>query len=336
MEEETVATAVVDFGLPAALPSPGSMTHHDRNRGVVEAVREHCAEVAAAARRVRIREEQIAPYAASLPEAGSPPERPRLDPGERLCLAAYWLTLDAINFGSGWFPTLKKHPGHSGYHTISERLRRRFTRLGGWSAQELTAVTQTEMARVLGQDPAHELMELFAASLRNLGQHLLAEHDGSFLGPIEAAAGSATAFVEILASWECFADSSPYGGREVPFLKRAQIAAADLTRAGAAAFTDLDALTMFADNLVPHVLRLDGILEFDPALVERVERGELIVHGSPEEVEMRACAVHAVELIVAASPVATTAADIDQRLWLRGQGRAYKARPRPRSRCTAY
>ena len=57
---------------------------------------------------------------------------------------------------------------------------------------------------------------------------------------------------------------------------------------------------MFADNLVPHVLRLDGVLWFDPELVARIERGELIEHGSPEEVEIRACAVHAVELIVAA------------------------------------
>ena len=58
---------------------------------------------------------------------------------------------------------------------------------------------------------------------------------------------------------------------------------------------------MFADNLVPHVLRLDGVLWFDPELVARIERGELIEHGSPEEVEIRACAVHAVELLVAAA-----------------------------------
>ena len=107
--------------------------------------------------------------------------------------------------------------------------------------------------------------------------------------------------VETLAQWRCFADVSGYDGRPVPFLKRAQIAAADLQRAGVADFGDLDRLTMFADNLVPHVLRLDGVLWFDPELVARIERGELIEHGSPEEVEIRACAVHAVELLVAAS-----------------------------------
>lgn len=95
---------------------------------------------------------------------------------------------------------------------------------------------------------------------------------------------------------------------------------------------------MFADNLVPHVLRLDGILSFDPALVARIDRGELIDHGSPEEVEIRACALHAVELIVAAGGAGSElcAAEIDQLLWLRGQGARCKAFPRHRSRCTAY
>ena len=140
---------------------------------------------------------------------------------------------------------------------------------------------------------------------------------------------------ERLGTWRCFADSSCYRGFEVPFRKRAQIAAADLAAAGVASFPDLDRLTMFADNLVPHVLRLDGVLRFAPRLVARIDRGELLEHGSAEEVEIRACALHAVELIVAARP-GTCAADVDRLLWHRGQQPRYKAVPRHRSRCTAY
>jgi hypothetical protein len=100
-------------------------------------------------------------------------------------------------------------------------------------------------------------------------------------------------------------------------------------------FEDYGRLTMFADNLVPHVLRLDGVLRFDPVLVQRIEREELIEHGSPEEIEIRACAVYAIELIAGARPD-SCAAEIDQRLWLRGQQPRYKAVPRHRCRCTAY
>ena len=38
----------------------------------------------------------------------------------------FTLTLDAINFGSGWFPTLRKRPGCSGYFTVAWALTDRF------------------------------------------------------------------------------------------------------------------------------------------------------------------------------------------------------------------
>jgi hypothetical protein len=184
------------------------------------------------------------------------------------------------------------------------------------------------------------LIELFVQSLHDLGANVQRLYGGSFAGVVDAAAGSAVRLVETLAGWRCFRDVSVYEGREVPFLKRAQIAAADLHRAGVTDFHDLDRLTMFADNLVPHVLRLDGVLWFEPELVARIERGELIEHRSPQEVEIRACAVHAVELLVAAAsesvPAHPTAAQIDEILWNRGQAPEYKAVPRHRSRSTAY
>jgi hypothetical protein len=157
----------------------------------------------------------------------------------------------------------------------------------------------------------------------------------TFAAVVDAADDSAVALATTLGDWPCFADCSRYDELEIPFLKRAQIAAADLHRAGVTEFRDLDRLTLFADNLIPHVLRLDGVLEFDPGLVARIDRGELLEHGSREEVEIRACALRAVELIVALRP-GSCAAEIDQLLWLRGQGRRYKASPRHRSRCTAY
>jgi hypothetical protein len=305
---------------------------------LVDEIREACAWVAGRATHVTIAEEAVPAYARALPPAGA---APGLDPeahvvdGPPELRAAFHLTLDALNFGSGWFPTLRKREGRSGYWTIALGLRDRFAARGAWSADELRAIAPDELAATLGQDPEHELMALFARSLNDLGAHVADEFEGRFLGPVERSGGSAVALAELLAGWYCFADVSTYAGRRVPFCKRAQIAAADLHHAGAAELRDLDRLTLFADNLVPHVMRLDDVLRFDPAFAARIGAGQLIEHDSPEEVEMRACAVHAAELIVRERRD-LTAQQVDHLLWTKGAGVRYKAVPRPRARCTAY
>jgi hypothetical protein len=284
--------------------------------GLPDDVRSACAQVAARARRVRIAEAAIEPYAATLGGRGT--EEPLGgDP-------AFSLQLNAVNFGSGWFPTLRKLPGLSGYRTVEAGLRAH----GPWPAHELIELTAADVAAVVGQDPGHELMGLFADALRELGAHVTQRHGGSFAALV-AAHLDAVALAEELAALPMWRDVAAYDGLVVPFYKRAQIAAAALVAPGR------ERLTIFADNLVPHVLRLDGVLEFDDDLVARIDAGELLEHGSPEEVEIRACALHAVELLVAAHG-ATTAADADWVLWERGAGPRYKARPRHRARTTAY
>ena len=296
---------------------------------LTDRIRAAAARVAERARHVRIVEEAIEPYAATLP-AQSPPA-PDLEGATLEQRAAFSLTLNAINFGSGWFPTLRKAPGMSGFRTVEAGLRAH----GPWSAGALAAMTREEIAAVVGQDPGHELIGHFAVHLRELGDKVRDEHGGSFLALARSGDGSAVRLAEQLASWPTWRDVSPYDGDEVPFFKRAQIAAADLALAGIAPAGDLDRLTIFADNLVPHVLRIDGVLRFDDDLVARIEAEQLIEHDSPEEVEIRACALHAAELLVAAHG-STTAAAVDNALWHRGGEPRYKAVPRHRARTTAY
>jgi hypothetical protein len=141
----------------------------------------------------------------------------------------------------------------------------------------------------------------------------------------------------------CYRDVARHDGAEVPFYKRAQLTAADLHAAfqgeGPGSFEDLDALTIFADNLVPHVLRREGVLRYAPDLAARIDREERLVAGSAEEVEIRACAVHAVECCVAAIRRAgkpATAQRLDYWLWNRGQLPEMKAHPRHRARTVYY
>jgi Potential Queuosine, Q, salvage protein family len=281
--------------------------------------------VTGAARHVRIDHEKIAPYARTL--AGEPPPAPDLLGATDEERAAFSLQLNAINFGSGWFPTLRKPPGLSGFRTVEAGLRRR----GPWTAQELKTLTREKVAQTLQQDPGHVLMGHYARHLNELGERIGGSGFLAFArdhATVEELAGT-------LAAWPSWRDVSPYRGTAVPFFKRAQIAAADLALSGLGPSRGLERLTLFADNLVPHVLRLDGVLRFDATLVARIDAQRPLVHDSPEEVEIRACALHAVELLVAAHG-ATTATAVDNLLWHRGAGARYKARPRHRAPCTAY
>jgi hypothetical protein len=297
-------------------------------------VRTACAEVARRARLVRIDDQALERYAAEVPPA-APPE---LDPethylqGGAEGRAAFLLTIDAVNFGSGWWPTIRKRPGRSGYFTMALSLKERFEGEGVWQPDDLARAETEEVASVFGQDPAHELMPLFARALRELGERVSAA--GGWLELVDAARGSAVALAEELATWPTFGDVSAYDGFDVPLWKRAQLTAADLHHAGVASFADLDRLTIFADNLVPHVLRVDGVLRYEQGLASRIDAEELLEHGSPEEVEIRAAGVHAVELLSAAC--GRTAQELDYVLWNRGCGPRYKAIPRHRARTTAY
>lgn len=304
---------------------------------ILDDVREACSRVTARARHVSIDHARLGAYARGLSRAAvSNPPPPRLPrntshPAER---AAFVLCMDAINFGSGWFPKLRKLPGHSGYRTLEARLCSSFERCGPPTPDILRSLDPEDCARFLGQTDASselaELLSLYAQALRDLGRFV--GHD--WLAPIERASGSAERLVEALSEMPLYRDVARYEELEVPFLKRAQITAHDLYATGVTRFRDLDRLTLFADNLVPHVLRIDGVLNFDATLVERIEAGALLEPGSGDEVEIRACALTAVESLSAHSGI--PARLIDSWLWQRGASARYKARPRHRCRCPYY
>jgi hypothetical protein len=289
--------------------------------GLLDQVRDGSAAIAAAARHVRIDVDRLGSVQPGPPPVLDP-ERHYLD-GTAEDVTAYLLTLDAINFGSGWFPTLRKRPGLSGYFTVASALADRFRGAGPWSNAELRELDAATVATILGQERGHELMELYADALRQLGV-FLGERSPSEV--VAEAGGSAERLAEMLAAGMPFFDDRG-------FWKRAQITANDLTLAGVAEFADIDRLTIFADNLVPHVLRIDGVLHYDAELAGRIDAGELLPTGE-EEREIRACAVHACELIAAELGVPPRTLDVW--LWNRGQGPRYKARPRHRTRTVFY
>jgi hypothetical protein len=286
-----------------------------------DSVRANGAAIAAGARSVRIDLDALHAL-----EPGPPPQ---LDPrrhyleGPAADVADYLLVLDAINFGSGWFPTIRKRTGSSGYFTIAWALADRWRAGAGWTTTELRALRTEDVADTLGQARDHELMALYAQALRELGRFLAGRRA---LDLVAQAHGSAQRLAETLATGMTM-------WHDHGFYKRAQIAPSDLALAGVAEFDDLDALTIFADNLVPHVLRCEGVLVYEERLAAHIDAGRELRPG-PQEREIRACAVHACAAI--AQRTGMSERDVDNALWYRGQRPEYKARPRHRCRTIYY
>jgi hypothetical protein len=298
---------------------------------LTDEVRTSCALIAGRATAVRIDDDALARVAAGAWDVVEPALDPHahLVEGEPEDVAMAMLISDTVNFGSGWFPTLRKRidpaTGRpvSGSITVAWALTEHHRAHGVWTTPQLRTMRADSLAALLGQSPDHELMSLYAQALRSLGDFLGGRSALELVGEAE---GSAVALATSLAqAMPLFADRG--------FYKRAQIVANDLALAGVATFTDLDDLTIFADNLVPHVLRCEGVLVYDEPLAAHIDAGHLLAPGAWEQ-EIRAGAVHACEQLAPALGVPPRV--LDTWLWNRGQGAEFKRRPRHRCRCVFY
>jgi len=308
-------------------------------------IRAACATVADHATHVGIDEEALDRLAATL-VADAPALLPEEQPdGDEEAMATEVVVWNAVNFGSGWFPVLRKRDGLSGARSLAEALADHVAASGAPTAEWLAEVDSLTCAEVFDQPypgPVDELLDLFALAWHDLGVLLAERFSCSAAELVRSAGGSAARLVETLGAMPLAHDVARYDAAgtslDVPLFKRAQITVSHLSRAfegeGLGRFDDDDQLTAFADNLVPHVLRVAGVLVYDDGLAERIEHGDLLEPGSPEEVEIRACGLHAVEQLAARTGLAP--ASIDHQLWQRGQNPAIKAVPRHRCRCSWY
>jgi hypothetical protein len=259
---------------------------------ITDEVRHKCAEIAAAARHVAI--DTAAPIALG-GKAGLDTQLHFLE-GSREEVARYIFILDAINFGSGWFSELGVTTD-----SLTERLTAHAREHGPWTPAQLRALNVATLSATLGVTGT--LAELYTNACHQLG-HWLGDR------PATALIGdSAEDLARRLTAMPYFDDAG--------FYKRAQITANDLHLAGVADFADIDRLTIFADNLVPHVLRLDRVLIYSDELARAIDAGVELEAGGVFERELRACAVHACEALARRAGVPPRT--LDNRLWNRGQ-----------------
>lgn len=146
----------------------------------------------------------------------------------------------------------------------------------------------------------------------------------------------------IIENFSNFRDTSIYHGKEVHFYKRAILLVTDLV-------THLDFIkekikdddNMFgcADYKAPQSLRQLGILEYGPALAEKIDSQTLLEADSNEEIEIRAATLIAIEKIKGEfikQGRNINSVQIDNALWLLSKRPNFTTKPYHLTRTTNY
>lgn len=310
--------------------------------------------VARESRSVRIDRDAISEFAGRLArEDAAPcawdPVHHFTGPPEQV--TAYLMVLDTINFcfwplrGDKAWDTNINGRNVSGYNGLAAALKRALENgVPLTDAGFLAGLSVEDLGRLLQGRGRLQLMEERAMALRELGAVLLRDYGGKAHHLVESIRGWAVDLARLLAKkLVSFRDTAVYRGRAVYFYKRGQILAADLHNAlrgrGWGAFRDIERLTAFADYKLPQVLRRLGVLVYGKGLAQLVDRQEPIEAGSPEEVEIRANTIVAVEMIrqaVAENGLRLRPFEIDGILWQMGQEEEYRSFPYHRTTSLFY
>lgn len=233
----------------------------------------------------------------------------------------------------------------SGYWALAASLKRAMEEgMPLTNAEFLATISSKTVEHIFRGQEQIPLFQKRVDHLREIGKALLDTYDGTFVNVVERASRSAVRLVkEVVANFPCFNDCATYQGQTVYFYKRAQLLAADLFGAfegeGHGAFTDLHELTIFADYKLPQVLRHHGVLEYDAHLAALVDGYAHLTPGSPEEVEIRAATVQAVEFMrqsLTNGHGSIPAFKLDWWLWTLGQDDAVREKPYHRTLTVFY
>jgi len=202
-------------------------------------------------------------------------------------------------------------------------------------AKFLSTLSKNDLKEILKGNITIPLFNERLKILRENGKILAEKYNGQFSKVLEKSENDALRLLEILtADFPSFDDTAQYNCQKVIFHKRAQLAISDIYRTFKGKkfgnLKNIDQLTAFADYKIPQSLRNLGILEYAPELAAKIDNKIQIPAGSEEEVEIRANAIWAIELMkkeLKAKNFDVTSMDIDSYLWLLGQNKSPNDRP---------
>lgn len=195
--------------------------------------------------------------------------------------------------------------GHTGYYALEAALARAIKEGVDITNPVYYSKITAEQLKSIMRGDNEATIPLFnerLSALHEVGTVLLNKYNGTFVECIKQANKSATKLLEIIVNeFPCFRDEAIFKGQKVSLYKRAQILVADLWNffggTGLGEFEDIDKMTMFADYRVPQVMVYFGTLSYTDELMNKLENDVLLPSGSEEEIEIRGCSIHAVELL---------------------------------------
>lgn len=208
----------------------------------------------------------------------------------------------------------------------------------------LKTLSRRELAEIFRGSAEIPMLDQRLAILHEVGTILVERFDGRFHTLWHSCHNSAVDLAVHLASaFPSFRDEYQLDGYRLPFLKRAQLAAAMLFGSFAGTqygeFNDIDRLTVFADYRLPQALHNLGILCYPPPLEDRVRNRCLIPAGSRSEIEIRLATVIASDLMIRrlrTEGIAVTAIELDMALWKYARGLGEHAASFHRTRTSDY
>nr|CAH7718700.1 unnamed protein product [Callosobruchus chinensis] len=138
--------------------------------------------------------------------------------------------------------------------------------------------------------------------LHEVGNALLEKFEGSFKNAVKQCNNNAEKLLQLIVNnFSCFRDEADYQGERIAIYKRAQILIGDIwacfKNKGIGYFEDIDKITAFADYRIPQSLLWFEAFEYSKELNEKLKNNVVLKNGDEEEVEIRACTIHAVELV---------------------------------------
>ena len=206
------------------------------------------------------------------------------------------------------------------------------------------SISKVDFYKVLRGTTEIPLFEERLRMLREVGTVMSTKYNGKVSNLIIEASEDALKLTELIVrNFSSFSDTSLYKDREICFYKRAQLLTADIYQIfdgwGFGKLKNVNQITAFADYKIPQILRKLEILEYIPNLVKKIDNKIEISHNSPEEVEIRANTIWAIEFIkeeVKKHNPKIMSSEINDHLWLATQEKFDGDEPYHRTRTTAY